>query len=356
MPDLSPLLLRWRQRLLVYLLALGVLAGPAYTMYVHYDFSHSLDTRSYLSMARGQFEGVSVTRRYRVLVPAVAAAVAWPLEQAYARVWPQRATSDWPLRLAFYLVNMALLATLGVVVFETCRLYGATPAAAALAVVAVLCSRWAVYIAGLPLVDSLYMLVFSLAFYAPRARSAGALVAVLLLGPLAKESFVFLVPWLLMFGRPALSWPKQLAGLMLGGTIALGVRYWIDARIGAPPAESVSNALDHVHNLVYSLQRLLSVKGAGELFSVFGFFWLVLLAGWRGRRHWLAPLGWPAAGLVAVVLAHMFLSGDLGRMGYLGAPVFGVTLALVLTHKPWLRSTPAAAATVPASDTPTRMQ
>lgn len=63
---------RWREWVLVYLLALGVLAGPAYTMYVHYDFSHSLDTRSYLRMARGEFKCVSVTRRYRVLVPAAA--------------------------------------------------------------------------------------------------------------------------------------------------------------------------------------------------------------------------------------------------------------------------------------------
>jgi hypothetical protein len=327
MPDLPSLLPRWRRLILVYLLALGVLAGPAYTMYVHYDFSHSLDTRSYLRMARGEFAGVSVTRRYRVLVPAVAAAVAWPLEQVYARVWPQRAASEWPLRLAFYLVNMALLAATGVIIFETCQLYGAAPAAAALAIVAVLCSRWAVYTAGLPLVDSLYLLVFALAFYAPKAGSAAAMVAVLLLGPLAKESFVFLVPWLLLFGRPALSWPKQLAGLAVGGALALAVRYWIDARIGAPPTESLNNALDHVYNLAYSLKRLFSVKGIGEIFSVFGFFWLVLLAGWQ----WLRPLGWPAVGLVAVVLAHMFLSGDLGRMGYLGAPVFAVAFALVLT-------------------------
>ncbi|HLK97825.1 MAG TPA: hypothetical protein VK364_08660 [Hymenobacter sp.] len=340
MPNSFPLTSRWRRWILVYLLALGVLAGPAYTMYVHYDFSHSLDTRSYLSMARGKFDGVSVTRRYRVLVPAVAAAVAWPLEQIYAHVWPQRTTSNWPLRLAFYVVNMALLAATGVVLYETCRLYGATPAAAALAVVAVLCSRWAVYIAGLPLVDSLYMLIFALAFYAPRAGSALAVAAVLLVGPQAKESFVFLVPWLLLYGRSALSWPKQLLSLTLGGALALGVRYWIDSRIGAPPAESVNNALDHVNNLIYSLRRLLSVKGAGEIFSIFGFFWLVLLVGWRGgsemRRRWLRPLGWPSVGFVLVVLVHMFLSGDLGRMGYLAAPMFAVAFALVLTHQPWL--------------------
>jgi hypothetical protein len=36
----------------------------------------------------------------------------------------------------------------------------------------------------------------------------------------------------------------------------------------------------------------------------------------------------------------MLLSGDLGRMGYLGAPVFAVAFALVLTHLPWLKEKP----------------
>ncbi|SHJ83736.1 hypothetical protein SAMN02745146_0305 [Hymenobacter daecheongensis DSM 21074] len=336
-------MLRWRQLLVVYLLCVGVLAGSAYTMYVHYDFSHSLDTRSYLSVARGEFRGVSITRRYRVVVPAVAAAIAWPLEQVYARIWPQRAATDWPLRLAFYVVNTLILALAALFMFRSCLLYGASPGAAALAVVAVLCSRWAVYIAGLPLVDSLYMLVFALAFYGAISGSGWALAACILLGPQAKESFVFLAPWLVVFGRRALPWPKQLALLALAGALAYGVRHWIDAQVGATPQESMHNALDHLNNLLYSLRRLFSVKGAGEIFSIFGFFWLVLLAGLRGRSA--VPAGQPALGLaawalVAVVVVHMLLSSDLGRMGYLAAPVFAASFSRQLTWHPlfaWLR-------------------
>ncbi|WP_188559413.1 hypothetical protein [Hymenobacter glacieicola] len=336
------LALRWPRWLLVYVLALGLVAGPAYTMYVHYDFSHSLDTRSYLRIARGEFAGVSVTRRYRVLVPWVAAAVAWPLEKVYAHIWPQRAASEWPLRLGFYVVNCLLMGGFGLVLFRTGLLYGAAPPAAALAMAAVLTSRWAVYSAGLPLVDSLYLLVFALAFYGARSGSAAALVAVLLLGPHAKESFVFLVPWLLVFGQRALRWPAQLGWLAVGGAVALGLRHWIEVQVGAPPAESLHNALAHLENLVYSLHRLFSVKGAGEIFSIFGFFSLALLPGLRtqaARHAWLPPLGWPAAGLLAVVAAHMVLSGDLGRMGYLAAPVFAVAFALIITRLPlfhWL--------------------
>lgn len=341
----SPLTLRWRHWLLIYLLGVGVVAGSAYTMYVHYDFSHSLDTRSYLSVARGEFRGNSITRRYRVLVPAVAAVVAKPITHFYTRLWPQRASSDWPLRLAFYLVNTLVLAGAGLLIFRTCLLYGATPAAAALALVAILTSRWAVYIAGLPLVDSLYILVVALGFYAARSGSGAALAACILLGPLAKESFVFLAPWLLIFGQKALRWPAQLALLALSGAITYGVRHWIDLQAGSVPQESVQNALNHFDNVGYSLRRLFSVKGAGELFSVFGFFTLVLLAGFRGGRAaisaWLQPLGWASLGLILVVAVHMLLSGELARMGYLAAPVFAVAFSLILTRHStfrWLRS------------------
>ncbi len=309
-------------------------------MYAHYDFSHSLDTRSYLRLAHGEVQGVNVTRRYRVLVPALAAAAAVPLQSAYARIWPQRTTADGPLRLAFYLVNTLLMALFGLLLYQTARLHGATAAAAALAVAAVLSSQWAVYTSGLPLVDSLYLLLFALAFYAAQRAWGLGLGVALLLGPLAKESFVFLVPWLLVFGRRALPWPQQLLALAGGVGLAAGVRHGVDARLGAPAAESVANAFDHLNNLIYSLKRMFSVKGFGELFGIFGFFWLALLPGIAGRAaapaasSWRAALGWPGVAFGGVVAVHMLLSGDLGRMGYLAAPVFTVALALALPR--WL--------------------
>jgi hypothetical protein len=332
---------RSRRWFLPWCLALAVLVNLAYPMYLHYDFSHSLDTRGYLRMAGGRFDSVSVTRRYRVLVPAAAAVVAVPVAQVYGRVWPQRPAGQWPLRFAFYVVNCLLLATAGACWFNSARLTGASAAAAALALLAVLTSRWAEYAAGLPLTDSLYLLVFGLGYYAVR-RGPGAGWAVagaLLLGPLAKESFVFLLPWLLWFGRPALSWPRQLLALA-GGLLALfAVHNWVDARIAAAPSESVSNAFEHLENITYSLLRAASPKGIGELLSIFGLFTLipgVALVFRKGRaaarQLWLSSLGKAEAGLLVVVAIHMLLSGDLGRMGYLAAPVFVALLGLFFTH------------------------
>ena len=325
------------------LLGLAALANLAYPMYAHYDFSHSLDTRGYLRMATGHFDSVSVTRRYRVLVPAAAAAVAAPVAKVYGRIWPQRPAGQWPLRFAFYLVNCLLLAAAGACWFNAARLAGATSTAAALALLAVLSSRWAEYAAGLPLTDSLYLLVFGLAYYASRRGGGGgwAVALALVVGPLAKESFLLLVPWLLWFGRPALAWPRQLAALGLGMVLLLVVHHFIDQRLGAPASQSVSNALAHAENLRYSLQRAGSPKGLGELLSIFGLYTFIpALAWWQGNRRQLSPslmvpFGWSELSLLLIVGVHMLLSGDLGRMGYLAAPVFCATLALAFTH--WRR-------------------
>gem|GEM_PF-473032 len=326
----------WTRRwLLPWALALGLLLNAAYPTYRHYDFSHSLDTRSYLRLATGRFDSVSVTRRYRLLVPLAAGALARPLAALGGPAGPPRPPGEWPLRLAFYLLNSLVLAAAGACFYRAARLAGASPGASALALAAVLSSRWAGYAAGLPLTDSLYLLVFGLGYYAAR-RGPGAgwaLALALLLGPLAKESFVFLLPWLAWFGRRALGWRGQLGALVLGVAALAAVHFWVDSAAGAAPSASVTNALAHVENLTYSLRRAFSLKGAAELFSIFGLFWLPVLAalGRPAGRRALAPmLGATEGTLLAVVAVHMLLSGDLGRMGYLLAPAFTSALALSL--------------------------
>ncbi|SFQ56209.1 hypothetical protein [Hymenobacter arizonensis] len=312
-------------------------------MYVHFDFSHSLDTRSYLRMATGRFDSVRVTHRYRVLVPAAAAAVAAPLAKVYAAVWPQRPAGLWPLRFGFYLVNCLLVAAAAACWFNGARHVGATAEGAALAILALLTSRWAVYAAGLPLTDSLYLLVFSLAYYSVRRGPTGnwALVAALILGPLAKESFFLLLPWLLWFGRKSLSWPKQAVALSMGLIALAAVHYFVNKHSGSSASQSVTNALEHFDNIIYSLSRAASLKGIGELLSIFGFFTLAVpISLWPDNQQEnslssYASLGIREVLLLIVVALHMLLSGDLGRMGYLAAPIFSAALALTFTH--WRR-------------------
>jgi hypothetical protein len=317
-----------------------VLLNLAYPTYRHYDFSHSLDTRSYLRLAAGRFDSVSVTRRYRLLVPLAAGALARPLAALSSPATaPGAPAGEWPRRLAFYLINCALLAAASAAWYRAARLAGANAGLAAVALLAVLSSRWANYAAGLPLTDSLYWLVAGLAYYAGRrGPGAGWAVAVaLLLGLLAKESFVFVLPWLAWYGRPALPWRGQALALAGGLGALLLAHRWVDAAAGAAPTAAVGNALAHVENIRYSLGKLVTAKGLADAASSFGLLWGPVLAAlaWPGGRRALAPVLRPAEGWWLVVVAvHLLLSGDLGRMGYLAAPVFTGALALALS---WLR-------------------
>lgn len=329
--------------MLAFGVALAVLAGPAFPTYRHYDFSHSRDTLTYLKLARGEYGGLSITRRYRVVVPWLAAALAAPARLLAARghladappavaKLPTPLPDDAPLQLAFFLVNTLLVAAAGALVWRTAEAAGAVPLAAGLGMAVALSSRWATYAAALPLTDSLYCLIFALALYGVRARAGWALLLAVLLGPLAKESFVFLVPWLWWFGRPALPWPRLLVGLAGGYGAVAAIHAYVDARAGADATASVTNAFAHFDNIAYSLRRLASLHGVVEMFSIFGFGWLLLAAGRsRGPAGWWARLGAAGRWLPVVVAAHMLLSGDLGRMGYLLFPAFGVAVALGLS-------------------------
>jgi hypothetical protein len=142
-----------------------------------------------------------------------------------------------------------------------------------------------------------------------------------------------------------LSWPKQLLALSVGALALFATHYVIDSRIGVPASQSVSNAFEHLENIEYSLRRAASLKGTGELLSIFGLFTLIpLVAYWLSKRRparfhpvaprpWHSPLGAAESCLLAVVAIHMLLSGDLGRMGFLAAPAFCSALALVFTHR-----------------------
>ncbi|WP_460502803.1 hypothetical protein [Hymenobacter agri] len=238
------------------------------------------------------------------------------------------------------MVNCLLLGAAGACWYNAARLAGAVPVAAALAMLAVLSSRWAEYAAGLPLTDSLYLLIFGLGYYGFRRGPGGgwAIALALVLGPLAKESFLFLVPWLLWFARPALPWSRQLAALTVGLGLLFTAHQLIDSQLGIGADQSVANALSHAENIRYSLLRAASIKGFGELLSIFGLFTFIpLLVLIRQLRKPaivspFARFGVAEAALLAVVGAHLLLSGDLGRMGYLAAPVFCALLAVIFTR------------------------
>jgi hypothetical protein len=321
--------------LLIFLFCYALILGTSYTMYVHFDFSHSTDTKSYLKLAEGNYD-VTATHRYRPIIPALSGAIAVPVKAVYHSLWPHRPENQWPLRLSFYLVNSFFLALAGAIIFFTCLEYKASFISSLIAVAAVLTSRWAAYIGGLPLIDSLYIVIIALTMYGLKARSKEALIICIFAGPFAKESFIFIAPLIIFFGRDILPLKIQLPLFILSGILVFSFRYLIDYNLGIASEQSLQNAIDQKENFIYTFRRIFAIRGLGEILSVFGIFTFIIFAGLMGktRKAWTRQVDAPCLWLLAAVVLHMFLSGDAGRMFYLYCPAFAVMVALILDkHK-----------------------
>jgi hypothetical protein len=309
----------------VVLFCAALLAGPAYNTFLHYDFSHNPDCYSYNQMAQGNF-AVTVTHKYRIVVPLLARAVNMTLDDIYGVIWPHRNFAEARLRFAFYLVNLTFLSLTGFVLVRTCQAYGLSVAAAAVAVAGLLSSRWANYAAGLPMVDSFHWLCVSLVFLAIKTKNGRLLALAILLGPLSKESFVFIAPATILFGNLRLT--TQLVLYSVAAVPVLTAHYIIDLHFPATGVGSVANALNHLGNIMFSLRRISSPAGIGEIWSLFGFFhafWVLAMLQPAGWKVW-QKIDRPLLFLLASVAFQALISTSIVRMLFVAGPFWVVLL------------------------------
>ncbi len=314
----------WGNAAIVFLCA-ALLAGPAYGSFLHYDFSHSPDTKSYIQMADGNFD-VSVTHRYRVAVPGLAKAISLPVKSVFGLIWPHRDNAAYHLRLGFFVVNLVFMSLVGWCLFRTCQAYGLSIAGCCAGVIGVLVSRWANSMASIPLVDSFHLLCVSMVFLALKTRDTRLLAVAILLGPLSKESFVFIAPLTLLFGNMRV-W-AQIVLYAIAGLVVCMVHGVIDWQFPSTEIGSVQNALEHVYKIPLSLRRLASPAGLGEVFTVLGLFnavWVLALFQPR-RRELLATIDPPLWFLLAAVIVQAIISTSLARMLFVAAPFWAVLL------------------------------
>lgn len=304
----------------------ALLAGPAYDSYLHYDFSHSKDSESYMQMASGNFD-VCVTHKYRVIVPGLAKLASLPVQTVFGIVWPHRDDAAFHLRLGFFLINLTFMSLLGFVLFRTCQAYGFSVTECALAVTGVLVSRWANCLASIPLVDSFHLLCVALLFLALKTRDSRLLALAIVLGPLSKESFLLIAPITMLFGSMRL-W-VQLVLYASAGLLILATHSLIDLQFPGAGTGSVQNAFDHFQKVPISLRRLASPGGLGEVFTVLGLFnvvWLLTLLR-PSRRELLGTIDLPLWCLLGSVIVQALISTSLARMLFVAAPFWAVLLA-----------------------------
>ncbi len=329
--------MRSYKNLLIFFFCFAILVGPAYNTYLDYNYKNNPDCNTYMSVANGEFKDQSLVRRYRIIIPFVAKAISFPFEQVYTKLWPHRADSEWPLRMAFLLVNLSLMAFTGLMIFHCCKAYHISNSGSLLAVIAVLVGgRWGNLFAALPLTESLYFLILCGVIYAIKTNNSFILGCCIIVGPLAKESFIFVAPFIFLLSP--LSKIKQVAFFAASGLLALLIRYWIDHQAGSSIAASVTSDTAHIHNIGTSILRIASVRGLGELATVLGLFSLLLLAGFAGGKK--AVISWTSHTdkiiwwFIPVILVHALLSSEVARMIYLGSAAWAVMIGLIWDHHP----------------------
>lgn len=321
-----------RSDILIFLFSLAIFSGPSYSIMDEFSYSECNDCHTYLALARGETDQ-SAVRRYRVIVPYMAGLVDRVAGNTLEKVRPWSSPDDFSLGFSFLVVNSIIMALFSLLLFRLTLFYVTSPVAALIALLAMLTCRWTSYFAGLPLVDSLYLLVIASSLLGIKGGYRGLIIFSIIAGPWAKESFIFVAPLIFLFAP--LSRYKQAGWFALSGLLVFGFRFIMDWSAGNSFTESFIADTGHFAYITASAGRLLSFHGLYEIMSVFG-IWVLLfiplfvikglyrkIAGSLERYIW-----W----YLPAVLIQMLLSTDIARMFYLVMPVLVIVYAMIIEN------------------------
>jgi hypothetical protein len=329
---------RW-QFLSLFLVSIAICAGGGYVVAKHADYSWSVDSKSYLQMAKGDYD-VTVTHRYRVVVPWLAGSLyslsSWWMQS----VWPEKDTNKL-LRFCFFAVNLLFFSFAVACIANAATTLGYSGIVGLLLVLPVCSSRWTVYLIGLPLTDSLYFLSLSCLWIGLASSNPRLLYPALLLGPLAKETFLLFLPLLFLAhlpGKKLIAFTFCLAGV----ACLIAARWLVNVQYGPPLESDAENILQHVELIRSNVLHLFTLNGLGQVFGTFGLFGLLPFAyfipAFRMHRHSIRQSLRPYLSLffgwLLVISIHMLLSGDFSRMFFFTAPP--LVWGLALLFKPFL--------------------
>ncbi|GAA4464638.1 hypothetical protein GCM10023093_15430 [Nemorincola caseinilytica] len=318
---------------LVFVFCLAAVHGPAFSLMDNFDLAGCVDCKTYLGLAQLDLDQ-SPIRRYRPIVPLLAGCINYVFGGVFKVLQPTSFNGDFGLSFSFYLVNCVLLSLWGVVIYRFGKAYGLRQLYALLGTLVMLTCRWTPYIAGTPLADSVYCLALGLALLGIKEGNERMLLASILIGPFAKESYLLMAPIVFFFGKRK---GRLTLYLALSGALVFGFRYLYDMAAGTPPGSGLAADVDHVNYIADNTRRLLSFHGAYDVLSNMG-LWLLLPI--------IALVTVPGAGrelrvriepymicFLLVIVLHMVLSSSFERMFYLSMPVLcmltGVSIQLI---------------------------
>ncbi len=322
------------ENVLVFIFCFAVIFGAAFALFdtYNYDVVANPDIKTYLGLANFDFDQ-SPIRKYRVIVPFIASGVNFILSPVFVLLKPQSFPGpDFSLCMSFLIVNTSLMSIFGTIIFRLCKSYGVTTVSAIVGVLSVLTCRWTSYMAGIPLVDSLYLVIIALTLLGIKTKQNTLITIAIFVGPWAKESFIFIAP--LIFFYANINRYKQLLLFAFSFLIVFSFRYYYDISNQILVNESLSKDIAHVGQIIISLKRLFSFHGIYEMFSIVGFwgFLFVFIKNKNIRTVLRSNTPIYIYIFLFIVLIHALLSTELARMFYIATPIIAVWIAIIFNE------------------------
>lgn len=306
---------------LVFLFCLAAIHGPAFSLMDNYDQTTCVDCQTYMGVARGDFDQ-SPVRRYRPVVPALAAGVHLLFGKAFNALRPQTFPGDFPLGMSFYLVNCLLMSLAGVMVYRYSRSFGLRPVWALGGLLVMLTCRWTPYLAGVPIVDSLYFLVLTAMLVGIQEKNEGIIAATILIGPFSKEAFLFVAPVIFIFSHVS-RW-RQIIYFAISGILVFSFRYAYDHYLHVAPTAGIEADVEILGYMGETIRRLFSFHGMYDVFSNVSLWVILIVAALRlpsYRQEGKEALRWHMLGYFLAVGVHLIINANQERMFYLMMPM-----------------------------------
>jgi len=321
----------------IFFLSLAVIHGVSFHVMSITDVLEMKDCVSYLGLAEFDFDQYEV-RKYRVIVPFLASFLNFLLGDVFQALSPWSFTGDFSVSMSFLIVNNVILALTGVLVFKYVFSHTQKLLPALIGLISLLTCRWTGFIAGLPLVDSLYLFVLVMVLLGLKTRNNKLIIASVFLGPWAKEAFIFIAP--IIFFYSDVPKKKQVLLFLLSGILVFSARFLIDYYSNASQLASLKEDFMHFGDIPVSLQRLFSFHGLYEIFSVTG-FWVLLIIPSLMKKSFINCLKrfnayewW----FMAAVILQVLLSTDLARMLFLLTPVLAALWGIIIADFKFLKN------------------
>jgi len=258
--------------LLVFLFSLAVILGPSITVLLNPEIHTACtDCNTYTGLAHLNLDQ-SPVRRYRPIVPALVIILHTITGGILGHKAPIGFQGDFSVSVCYFIINLLIMALYGLLIYRYLRAYGLNVVSAGLGLMVMLTCRWTSYWAGLEMVDSLYCFVIALLLLGIKLKDERMVMIAILLGPLAKEAFIFFIPVILLFS-PFPKW-RALLYLAMSAIIVLSFRYLYD-RYAALPPSNIDVWTREKHLLSKYALGLFTPNGLYKIFSVTGLWVLV---------------------------------------------------------------------------------